>query len=289
MDEADLLLLVKLVAVPILVLVASLAARRWGPSGGGFIIGLPLTSGPVLVFLALEQGGGFASEAAVGTLLGVVPLAVYCLTFSRLGFMRGWLATLAFSTMVYFILAIVLSQVYAYELLALGAALFAIGLSLALMPRATERVPDRVLPWWEIPARIVAATTLVILITEGASELGPRWSGLLAPYPIYATVFAVFMPQVRRAQGERTLPQGSRGLRHRRRGLLLRLRQHGDAAGTGLGRLHLACRDHRGPAQLHPPVEEDLGHRKKAHGGTGATWTWGGLGASSRRPWKGVA
>ena len=23
--------------------------------------------------------------------------------------------------------------------------------------------------------------------------LGPRWSGLLAPYPIYATVFAVFM------------------------------------------------------------------------------------------------
>ncbi len=118
MDQADLLLLGEVVAVPILVLVASLAARRWGPSGGGFIIGLPLTSGPVLVFLALEQGGGFASEAAVGTLLGVVPLAVYCLTFSRLGFMtRGWLATLAFSTMGHFILAIVLSQVYAYGFL----------------------------------------------------------------------------------------------------------------------------------------------------------------------------
>jgi hypothetical protein len=193
MVEADLLLIFKLLAVPILVLAASLAARRWGPSVGGFIIGLPLTSGPVLVFLAIEQGVTFASSAAVGTLLGVVPLSFYCLTFSMVGFHRGWRATIAVSTAVYFLLAAVLSHAYAFPLLALGAALASVALSLLLMPWSSGKVAERALPWWEIPARMVAATTLVILITEGASLLGPRWSGLLAPYPIYATVFAVFI------------------------------------------------------------------------------------------------
>jgi len=75
----------------------------------------------------------------------------------------------------------------------LGAALTTILASLYLMPRSRGETSERPLPRWEILARIVAATSLVILITEGASLLGPRWSGLLAPYPIYATVFAVFM------------------------------------------------------------------------------------------------
>jgi hypothetical protein len=191
--ESTLLLLVKLVAVPVLVLSASLAARRWGPSVGGFIIGLPLTSGPVLVFLGIEQGSGFASAAAVGTLLGVVPLTIYCLTFGRLGLRVGWQANLLASTVVYLLIAAVLSRVDASMLLALGAALLAITLSLVLIPRGPEKMVDRAPPRWEIPARMVAATVLVILLTEGASFLGPRWSGLLAPYPIYATVFAVFM------------------------------------------------------------------------------------------------
>ncbi len=193
MVGVDPLLVAKLVAVPVLVLAASLVARRWGPRGGGFIIGLPLTSGPVLVFLALEQGASFASQAAIGTMLGVVPLALYCLTFSRMGFVRGWLESLVASTVVYFLSSAILSQVDALPLLALAASLISIAISLALIPRGVASIPDRALPWWEIPARIVAATTLVVLVTGVASELGPRWSGLLAPYPIYATVFSVFM------------------------------------------------------------------------------------------------
>jgi hypothetical protein len=189
----ELLLLVKLVAVPMLVLSASLAARKWGPAVGGLIIGLPLTSGPVLVFLAIEQGVDFASAAAVGTLLGVVPLALYCSTFSRMGLKSSWKAATAASTAVYFLTAGLLSLVHASLLLGTGAALLAIAISLTLMPKGSSPLASRALPWWEIPSRMVAATFLVVVITEGASVLGPRWSGLLAPYPIYATVFAVFM------------------------------------------------------------------------------------------------
>jgi hypothetical protein len=71
--------LLKLVLTPLLIAAISLASRRWGPGIGGAIAGLPLTSGPVSVFLALEQGREFTSRSAVGTLLGLVSQAGFCL------------------------------------------------------------------------------------------------------------------------------------------------------------------------------------------------------------------
>jgi len=46
------------------------AARRWGQAVGGWLVGLPLTSGPIAFFLALDQGKGFAADAAAGSLAG---------------------------------------------------------------------------------------------------------------------------------------------------------------------------------------------------------------------------
>jgi hypothetical protein len=55
----------------------TLAARRWGETIAGWVVGLPLTSGPTSVFFALEQGPAFAAEAAVATLLGLVATAAF--------------------------------------------------------------------------------------------------------------------------------------------------------------------------------------------------------------------
>jgi len=58
------LLIAKVIVTPLLVLAASLAGRRWGESIAGWLVGLPLTSGPVAVFLTLEHGPKFAAQAA---------------------------------------------------------------------------------------------------------------------------------------------------------------------------------------------------------------------------------
>src|SRR5258705_70258 len=63
-------LLLKLLVTPLLIGAASLAGRRWGETVSGWFIGLPLSSGPVCWFLALEQGTGFAAAAARGCLGG---------------------------------------------------------------------------------------------------------------------------------------------------------------------------------------------------------------------------
>jgi hypothetical protein len=53
-------LVLKLVLTPLLIGAASLAGRRWGPAIAGWLVGLPLTSAPVALFLALDLGIGFA-------------------------------------------------------------------------------------------------------------------------------------------------------------------------------------------------------------------------------------
>ena len=72
-------LALKLVLTPALIALASLAGRRWGPAVSGWLVGLPLTSGPVTFFLALNQGLAFAAAAAVGTLAGTISQAAFCL------------------------------------------------------------------------------------------------------------------------------------------------------------------------------------------------------------------
>ena len=46
------LLLLKLVLAPLLVALATLVARRWGPKIGGVVVGLPLSTGPIFLFFS---------------------------------------------------------------------------------------------------------------------------------------------------------------------------------------------------------------------------------------------
>ncbi len=85
------MLLLKLMLAPLLVALATLVARKWGPKAGGIFIGFPLATGPIFLFLAIEQGPVFAERATVGILLGLVGLAgfawIYAITSRRVGWM----------------------------------------------------------------------------------------------------------------------------------------------------------------------------------------------------------
>src|SRR5215467_6802389 len=84
------MLVLKLILTPILIGLASLVSRRWGPTVSGWLIGLPLTSAPVVLFLALELGTTFASRVAQGVILGVLSQAVFCLTYAWLSLRVVW-------------------------------------------------------------------------------------------------------------------------------------------------------------------------------------------------------
>ena len=187
------LLAVKLLLAPSFVVAASLAAHRYGPRVGGLIGGLPVVAGPILLAYALAHGSAFAAGAAVGTLLGLVSLIAFVVVYARLAgrapwgvsMLAGWLAfalaTAAFSTLA----------VPAGTALAIAGAGLLIGLAATPRTRAPERRAAPV-PAWDLPMRALCALVLVLSLTAVAGWLGARLSGLLAPFPIIATVLATF-------------------------------------------------------------------------------------------------
>ena len=76
------------------------------------------------------------------------------------------------------------------------------------MPPQPIRRVVAILPIWDLPARMAVATTLVVAVTAGASTLGPRLSGLVATFPIFATVLTVFAHQVQGAAAARQVLRG---------------------------------------------------------------------------------
>lgn len=185
-------LALKLMLTPTLIAAVSLAGRRWGPGVSGWLVGLPLTSGPVALFLALDQGSAFAADAARGILAGSISIAAFCLVYGRLSVRWGWQGTVTVSWLVFLASTWALQRVT----LALPMLFLAIIVVLAFVlivlpdtPGSRVSVPS---PWWDIPARVVLATAFVLALTGLAPVLGPQLSGLLAPFPIFASILAVF-------------------------------------------------------------------------------------------------
>jgi hypothetical protein len=182
----------KLILVPTFIGAVSLAGRRWGPAISGWLIGLPLTSGPVAFFLALEQGNVFASEASRAIMMGIVSVFVFCVAYSWIAVHHMWLPSMLGGWVVYFASTALLEMVYLPLLVCFAFVLAVLLLSIVLMPKAASENVLIVSPRWDIPARMFSATALVILITGIANLLGPQLTGLLTPFPVYATILAVF-------------------------------------------------------------------------------------------------
>lgn len=186
------ILALKLVLTPVLIGLSGLVARRWGPSVGGWLIALPLTSGPVLFFLAIEVGPTFAASVAVGALAGLAAIAAFCVAYPAVG-PRGPHVAVLVASAVYVAAGIALQPVLATSLVVvLGVVLVAIVVALRALPPVAVRARAHRHPRWELPGRMALGTVLVLAITGLASSLGPGWTGVLATYPLYLAILTAF-------------------------------------------------------------------------------------------------
>lgn len=204
------ILLLKLIITPTVIGAASLAGRRWGAAVSGWLIGLPFTSAPVAFFLALSHGTAFATDVVTGTLAGGLSLVMFFVTYHFIAMRYRWPVALAGS------------------LIALGAANFglqylrvslpvlvvmvvaALAAALWIVPEPVETPVETAvqLPAWDIPARMVVATTFVLWITAAAEILGPRLSGLISTFPLIAGILMVFAHHQHGAQSARRVIRG---------------------------------------------------------------------------------
>jgi hypothetical protein len=201
------ILLLKLTLAPVLIGLVSLAERKWGTAVSGALVGLPLTSGPVLYFLAIEQGASFSAHTSIGSLLGLIALAGFALVYALVSRSRSWIPCMAAGTAAYIAISMVILEA---PLRGAGLA-FAVtcGLLLAALRAFPRTLPVTVSPATasaastrepsaesvggrELIWRMITAAVLVFLLTAVAPLLGPVASGLVAMFPIYTSILAVF-------------------------------------------------------------------------------------------------
>lgn len=188
------ILLLKLILTPTLIGLASLAGRRWGHAISGWIVALPLTTGPIVLFLALTHGAAFAADTAAGILAGGISLSAFTIAYGQLAARWTWLPTLAASSAAFLLLTAILRPLHIPILLLWLFVLAALYLALRLLPR--NRAPASETPQlpgpWDMPLRMAIATGFVLFITAIASDVGPHLAGLLSPFPFFTAIMAAF-------------------------------------------------------------------------------------------------
>ena len=184
--------LLKIALPPILVAVMSLAARLWGPTVGGLLLGLPWMTGPVLFFLALDKGDDFAVGACTGIQLGVVGVGGYILAYGSVALFARWPLSLAAAVGAYLAIAWGMQDVALPLWSAAGVAAVALAITLLLLPRPRTSASLSALPWWDIPARMAVTLALVSIIMLTADMLGAQLSGIASTFPVIFTVIGAF-------------------------------------------------------------------------------------------------
>jgi hypothetical protein len=184
-------LVLKLTLVPGLVLLASLATRRWGSRIGGLLTGLPIVSGPALFFFAAEQGGAFAAEAARAVIVSLLAVAASAVAYAWAAVRTPWWISLLLSWTAFFVTVVLTQGAPWPPAVALAAALLASVAAQMLLPRAgTHAAKAR--PAWDLPLRVIASMVLVLSVTGLAHRLGPTLSGALTPFPVAISVLLGF-------------------------------------------------------------------------------------------------
>src|SRR6516162_7774542 len=177
---------------PLLVAAATLVARKWGPSVGGLLLGLPLTTGPIFLFLAVDQGLHFAALAGVGILFGLIGLAAFAVAYAAASSRTGWVASLASATAAFFAFSAFARRLGSDVVIAGLAAWLVLVLAASLIGRPEPGMDRATPPWWDLSVRMLAVAALTLAITAAAARLGPMLSGIPATYPTAITVVLTF-------------------------------------------------------------------------------------------------
>lgn len=182
----------KVLLAPCLIALVTLAARRWGPAVAGWLVGFPITSGPVSYFLAREQGLDFAAAAATGTLLGLVSFGSCCLAYALAARRLSWGPSAAAGVLAFAASTLVFEGVrpgvpWAFLLASAWLAAATAAIPASAPPRRTGLSPR-----WDLPLRMAVATAVVLALTAGAALLGPSVTGLVSPFPILVLILTVF-------------------------------------------------------------------------------------------------
>lgn len=186
------LLTLKLSLAPAIIVAVTLAGRRWGARVAGRLAAFPVIAGPILLFVAIEHGPGFAAEAGAGTVAAIAAFAAYVLAYAWTAIRYAWPVSLVGGYLAYSVVAwlLIQSELPVWAHVAIDVAVLVLALR-CMPPDQPPRPPPRPMRF-DLPVRMACGAALVWLISALAETLGARAAGVLALFPVLGTVVTVF-------------------------------------------------------------------------------------------------
>jgi hypothetical protein len=202
-----LFLLLRILLAPLAVLVGTVAQRRFGHAISGLIVGLPLTSLPLLWLVALQHGTTFTSAMTGALLVGSIGEAVVLWLYARLTTQVSPLLALGGALAAF---ALVAGAVNVLKLsVILAAIITSVGFAVALRlwpsnakDTSSQSGPSRL---W---LRLVLSAVFTLVIVSLAGRLGPVLSGLVDALPAMSLMMAFMTHQDHGANASSTFLRG---------------------------------------------------------------------------------
>ena len=185
----------KIACAIVVVVSASRATERLGPFLGSMIATLPVSTGPIYVFLAIDHGSLFISDSArmgvVAVTATVAFVAVHAVVAQRHGTFLSWLG----ATSSWFVVAWLLQQRdwTFFEACALFAACFAIAIRALRRFVVEVKAPPLPRVRFDLALRSALVACVVIATTVASNALGPPATGTLATYPVVFTSLVLIL------------------------------------------------------------------------------------------------
>ena len=176
---------VKMAATAAVVVTASLIAERVGALVGALVATLPIASGPAYILLALDHDARFIADSTLTSLAVHPPTGLFCAAYVLAAQRRSFAVStaIAIATWVGGVLAIRSVDWSLAGVLAVNAAIY--GACIPLVQRfAHARVPAIARRWFDVPLRAALVAVLVGAVVTAGANVGPRFAGILAVFPI---------------------------------------------------------------------------------------------------------
>ena len=190
-------LIVKMAVTAGFLLAATIVAERAGPLIGGLVATLPISAGPVYIFLALDHDAQFIAQSALGSLVTNALNVVFAVTYALLaqrqslpvslaGAFGGWLG-LSMMSWAAGLVQWTLPLAIALNIVIIAASL------VVVHPLRHVRVAAAPTRWYDLILRAAMVALLVGVVVSLSFTIGPTASGNLAVFPIVLSSIMIIL------------------------------------------------------------------------------------------------
>lgn len=183
-------LAVRMAAVAVFIVVVALVSERAGAFFGAMVASLPVYTGPVYVFLALDHPPQFLERVSTASVAAFAVIPIYLLIYGLLAHAgRSMLVSLVTSSGAWLACAVFV-QLYDWSLP--EAVLFAVpifGAAILLAPRFTDAVPLKAgaRSWIDLAVRVLLVTIVVGIVNALSPFVPTQLTGILSIMPTVTT------------------------------------------------------------------------------------------------------